>query len=301
MANTFINPTQVARTALALVGDDLVLAATVNRDFQAEYVAGIGTTINVRVPATLTARSRALDATGAITTDDLTESTVPVALDNMAYSAVRVNDEDLTLRIEDFARQVLSPQVRALVEAIEAKVAAEMQAVSETLTIAYAAATPADTFVAARKALRDLGVPSSGLYAAVGTGVYGDLLKSALLRQVDQSGSSAALNEATIGRLHGFTVIESNRLADDEMVFYHEDAFTLAVRAPIVPAGVAFGQSMSENGFALRWIRDYDSSTLADRSIVSTFLGTTTMPMKNSTSGASVAAAIRVLGSTIPA
>lgn len=298
MPNTFVNPTQVARTALALVGDDLVLAATVNRDFEANYQPGVGTSVNVRIPATLTARTRALDSTAAITLDDLTETTVPVALDNMAYSAVRVSDEDLTLRIEDFARQVLAPQLRALNEAVEAKVAAELQSVAETTTIAYDATKPADAFAAARKTLRDAGVPTTDLYAAVGTGAYADLLKSPLLRQVDQSGTSAALRDATIGRLHGFTVVESNRLADDEMIFYHADAFALAVRAPVVPAGVTFGQSMAENGFALRWIRDYDSLTLADRSIVSTFLGTTTMPMKSTVTGANIAAAVRVLGST---
>lgn len=303
MAHTFVNPDQVVRTGIALVRDDLVLAQTVNRDYEAEYGGGRGSSVNVRIPATLAARTRALGATAAITTDELTESTVAVALDIEAYSAVDVTDAVLSLNIEDFARQVLAPQTMSLVEYIENKVAAEMTALDETTTIAWDATAPAETFTAARKALRKLGIPAAGLYAACGVDVYAALLDSGVM-DAPQSGNADALLNAEVRRLRGFNIFESNRLEDGDIVFYHRDAFTLAVRAPKIPAGVASGRSLAENGFALRWIQDYDSSTLQDRSVVSTFVGTQAMTVKHLKADGTtemVTPAIRVDTTTIPA
>lgn len=297
MPHTFVDPNKVARTATALVSKDLVLAQTVNKNFAADFTAGKGATVDVKIPATLAARTRTLTDATAITVDDLTEATQPVTITSHAYSAVRVSDAELTLSIADFAAQVLAPQTLAIAEQVEDVVVAALQAVTEdaALNTAYAnAAAVGTTFVAARKALRDMGAPMSGLYAAVGTQVYADLLNSGELKDVSQSGSDSALRDAIVGRVRGFTVIESNRLAPTEVIWYHRDAFTLVVRAPIVPAGVAFGSSVSENGFAMRWIRDYDSAILADRSIVSVFTGVRRMDMKLSKAGTLFAPVLRV-------
>lgn len=286
MANTNspYTPEQIARVGISLVRGDLALSRTVNRDFEAEFTGGVGFSVNVRKPITLTARSQSLRGKNvsrgsAITADRFDETVVPVQLDKMIYSAVDVTDEELSLLLEDFSRQVLAPQVTAVAEACENEVVALMQSVTEDadLSAGYDPSNPTATFVAARKALRDLYVPASGLYAAVGTGVYADLLNAEAIRDQSQSGSNDALLDATVGRLSGFTIIECNRLEENEAVFYHRDAFTLAIRAPRVPEGVSFGSSVAGDGFAMRYIRDYDSTLLSDRSIVSTIIGTQVM------------------------
>lgn len=296
MAHTFLDPDKLARLGTALVSKDMVLAQTVNKDYAAEFNAGKGATVDVRIPATLTARTRTLTDGTAITLDDLTETTQPVSITEHAYSAVKVTDADLTLNIAEFGRQVLSPQSLAVAERVENVVVTTMQGVAETVALdtGYAAATPEKTFVAARKLLRDMGSPMNGLVAAVGTQIYADLLNAGALKDAGQSGSSGALRDAIAGRVAGFTVIESNRLGAAEIVFYHRDAVTLVLRAPIVPAGVSFGASVSDHGTAMRWIRDYDASILADRSIVSTFIGAKVMNIKLSTGGTLFAPILRV-------
>jgi hypothetical protein len=92
--------------------------------------------------------------------------------------------------------------------------------------------------------------------------VYADLIESGELKDQSQSGSTDALREARVGRVRGFTTMEINCLADDEIIFYHGDAFTLALDATAVPDGAAFGESMTAQGYAIRWIKDYDSSVL---------------------------------------
>ena len=277
--NSFYIPETVAKVAIGILGPDMVLAGMCNKDYASEFRAGVGYSVNVKRPITLAANTRAMDANAAITVDGITQPAVEtVAIDANIYSAVQLSDEDLTLNIEDFSAQVLAPQTASVARGIESKVLAGMQAVAEGATgaalgAAYSDADPLPTFTAARKALRDLGVPAGSLKAAVGTQIAADLINSGKLTDASQSGSVGALRDATIGRLRGFDVVEVNTLADNEAIFFHPDAFTLVLRAPVVPSGVSFGASVSANGFAVRYIRDYDSDLLSDRSVLNVFAG----------------------------
>lgn len=282
MANTWItaNSGRIARVALATLAEDVVLGQTVHRDFDNEFGGGSGDTINVRVPASLAARtySAASRYTTPITYDDLTEASVPLALDTILYSAVRLPDEEVTLDIESFSAQVTTPQAEAVAMGLEDALATEMNGITATSGLQFplnpTEGQMLDVFADARKALRDNNVPTSGLWAAVGTTVATEIIKDPAFRRVDASGSSGALRDAVIGRIHGFTVVESNKITADEAVFYHRDAFALATRAPVVPRGASAGSSVSAYGYSMTWTADYDPNFLADRSVVRALAGT---------------------------
>ena len=282
MANTWIttNSGKIARVALATLSEDVVLGQTVHRDFDNEFGGGSGDTVNVRVPATLASRTYAAGNryTTPITYDDLTEASVPVALDTILYSAVRLPDEELTLDIESFSAQVTAPQAEAVAQGLEDAIATEMNGIAATAGLQFplnpSEGDMLDVFADARKALRDANVPTSGLWAAVGTSVASAIIKDPAFRRVDASGSTGALRDATIGRIHGFTVVESNKITTDDALFYHRDAFALATRAPQVPRGAGAGASVSAYGYAMTWTADYDPNYLADRSVVRALAGT---------------------------
>jgi hypothetical protein len=289
MANTFYTPTQVASTAVALAVEDSYLGALVNRNYESDLLGGggKGRTVNIKVPAALVGHTRTVDnVTDALTVDNLTETTVSITLGTHAYSAVGLSEADLSLNIADFAAQVLAPQVSAVVEQVEEMVAAALNGVALTTmgttgTIpAYDPDNPVSTFTDLRRLIRKGGVPSDALRVVCGVGVYADLLKAKAVVDVSQSGSTDALREGNVGRLMGMTIAESTRVGDNDIVIFHRDAFTLAVRAPLVPAGATFGQSMSSGGYSLRYLRDYDATHTQDRSIVSTFAGVTALPFK---------------------
>lgn len=294
MPNSFYNPTQVAQTAVALAVEDSYLGALVSRNFENDLLGGGGKnlTVNIKVPAALIARERGIDdVTTAITLDTLTESTVSVSLGTHAYSAVPLSEGDLSLHLQSFADQVLAPQVAAVVDDIETTVANALLGASgfqtgeqpATGAVTYSASDPVKFFTEIRRVLRNRGVPIAGLNMVVGTQVYSDLLNSNRLVDASQSGTTAALREGQVGRVQGFTVAESTRVGEGDIIAFHRDAFTLAVRAPIVPAGVSFGAMESSGGYSLRYIRDYDATVLKDRSVVSTFAGVATMPLKKIT------------------
>lgn len=283
MSNTFnYTPTQVAEVALALAETQYRLANVVRRFGENDFRPGRGETVYLNVPGALTAHSRSLtDTETAIVLDSLTEAQEPVSLDVHAYSAVGLSEHDMSLGIEDFARQVLRPQVDAVVEKVESAIEAVISGIAPTAGIAYSATDPVATFTAGRRALRDRGVDpaSADLVAIVGANIVDDLLDSGALDYA-RTGSPDALRAGSLGRIRGFEAIESSRVADDEVVFMHRDSLYLAHRAPAVPQGASFGQTVNgEGAIGLRYLRDYDVAFTRDRSMVSTFVGAGILPL----------------------
>lgn len=293
MANAFLTAENLAKTAAAIVGLDMNLSAHVHRDLEASFSAGKGNVVKVRVPGAVAAQTRGIyDTATPLTSDEIAEQSIDVTLTDHVYDNIVLSEGDLDLEIDNYASQVLRPQATAIVKYIEKAVATAMKATPESAALAYSAAAPAKTFTQIRKALRDNGVSTDAkLVAAVGSGVYGDLL------------DADAIDDK--GLVRGFLIVESTRLASDEIVAFVREAFALVVRAPQVPAGAAFGASVNEGGFALRLIRSFDSTVAADRSLVSSFVGVRAMPLAVDNEDGTITlvangGAVRVLTSTIP-
>lgn len=286
MANDFYTPEQAALVAAKLASEDAFLSALVSRNYADDLMGGGkgGKPVAIKLPTSLIARERGIDdITSSITLDEITETMQTVTLDRKHdYSAVALSEADLSLNITDFSAQVLKPQAEAIVDTLEHKVASALLGVDEPTTPigTYEAAAPERFLTKLRKRLRDQGVNAndSGFQLVVGTGVYADLVDAQAISDASASGSTAALREAGVGRVRGFNVIESTRVGEDEIVAFHRDAVTLVTRAPVVPQGAAFGAMVSEGGFQLRYIRDYDADKTADRSLVSTFSGVGILP-----------------------
>ncbi len=285
MANAFLKPTVIINTALGLLYREIVLPSLVWTDAVPDFAGALNDTVSLRVPGRLTARSRAMRGTGGartITMDNLTDTKVDVTLSTDLYSAVPVTDEELTLDIVDFAGRILAPSIRAVAEGIENSLVATMQdaTYATVINVATTAATSNvyNAAVDARKALNDANVPLSNRRLVIGSAIEASILKDPLFVQAQQSGSTDARTDALIGRIAGFDVFTSNALNPEEGYAFHSSAFILAVRAPSIPAGVAFGASESFQGMALRWIRDYDFANVQDRSLVDAFCGSAIVP-----------------------
>ena len=91
------------------------------------------------------------------------------------------------------------------------------------------------------------------------------------------------LRDATIAKVGGFTVVEEPALPEAFSVFYEKNAFALAVRAADVPAGATFGDSVAQDGFALRHICDYDPTYAEDRSVVDAYFGAAVLDARRAT------------------
>lgn len=301
MANSYLKADKIAATALGLLQREIVLPGLVWHNAGGSFVGAAGDTITIRVPARTTARSRTLrgarglasEGNGIIQMDELTEHSVDVTLDEAIYSAIPTTDEELTLDISDFAAQILAPQVRAVAEGLENKVADEMVnapwTAANTVQIPHsklADGTTVDTanwdvfrgLVSVRKLMNVANLPQNDRIVVVGPGMEEAFLNDSHLNRFDASGDSgpgSALRDATLGRIAGFNqVVVSNALPSNIGFAFHRTAFVLSLQAPAVPSGVPFGTSQAYQGLAMRYIRDYDFRNVQDRGMVDIYAGT---------------------------
>lgn len=281
MANSFIKADQIVQAAALLLEREIVLPRLVWTQPDASFVGALNDTVTLRVPATLDARTRTMRSSSGLTADDLTETSVPVVLDTHVYNLLNITDEQLTLDITDFARQVLAPQITAIAEGCENVIASALQsATAADIVDVDTSGAPAagEALAAALEASRILNannVPRSGRVLVLGSSLESWFLQDSVINN-HNSGNRDALDDATITRVAGFTVVGSNALSPNEGYAFDRYAVAFANVAPAVPAGAADGARTSAGGVAMRYLRDYNptnSTGPVDRSLVDAFVG----------------------------
>ncbi|MBO1414466.1 P22 phage major capsid protein family protein [Streptomyces sp. FH025] len=296
-ANAFQNPDKLVQAALANLKDSVVLANMFDRRAASEFVNATGQVINIRRPARLKGAEEAIDAKRKfndastwIQSENLNEGLLSVKLDTHAYSAVDLSDAELSLDLLSFGEQVMVPQIDSITERLENKVASAM---TEFPEVATAAKIPTDLTKAAsdeqagqmiRKALARLrvqlnkeNIPAEGRTVVLGSEAAFYLLNSSsILNASEHADGGAALKESTLGRVHGFRLVESTNDVLNPMGIYafHRSAIQLVSGAPSVPESAQGGRQSAE-GFALRWIKDYNSGAAMERSFLSSYWGAT--------------------------
>ena len=271
--SSFLKATAVQDSVLTALSRMLTFAPTVWRNAGGAFRGSEGDVITLRVPAYTTADSRNIRSGTTRTRRGLTETKVPVTLTKNLYRDVELTDEEQTLDILNFSRQVLNPMLEGIARGIEDTLITVANAASYAYTETVDTSDPLDSVFAARKDLNDANVPFTNRYLALGSSVEYELLNSTNLRQVDASGSDAELREGRLFRLAGFQVLSVPGLNPGDAYAYHQTAFTLANEAPIVPAGAPAGFTVSKDGFAIRMVQVLDSSTITNIVAGDVFVG----------------------------
>lgn len=268
MPNTFLTPDMIAREALATLYEDTVMAQLVHRDYSSEFNGAVGDTVTIRKPATFEAES--FVRANGINVQEATEDSVPVVLDNLLDVSFAVTAEDLTLEIQDFSEQLLDPAMEAHAQAIDDSILTLRDDI--TAEVGHTTGETWDdprVLVDARRTLSQAKVPQTQRRAVVGPVTAGEWLKDALFVQADQSGSTAGLREANLGRKFQFDNYEHNGIAEESGsgepdteigVAFHRTAFALVSRTLALPRGAGEGRaaSVGYQGFGLRVVYDYD-------------------------------------------
>ena len=279
MAHTLVKPQVLANAALGLLEDQVVVASLVQRESVDKYKGAEDDTINVKVPGVLPFHEYAWrnDRSTGITFDELTETKTAVQFQGNVYSAVKVTDEQNDFDLESWGT-ILEPQTRAVARGLERKALSAVEdAPYEVIVNDVATKGNYKSLVEARRVLNRFNAPSvGGRILLVGTDYEAGLLNDPQFIKADSSGetiASAALREAIIGRIAGFTVVTINEIDPASAYAFVPSAYVLATGAPGVPAGVSAGATASNRSFSMSWIRDYDPNTLQERSVVNTYAG----------------------------
>lgn len=114
MPNVFLTPDVIAREALVVLENNLVMANLVHRDYSNEFV-NVGDTVTIRKPAKFTAKN----FTGSIIRQDASEGSTAVKIDRHRDVSFQVTSKEMTLDIKDFSTQLISPAMRAIAQAVD--------------------------------------------------------------------------------------------------------------------------------------------------------------------------------------
>jgi hypothetical protein len=274
-----VKPEVLAMAALGLLEDQVVVPNLIQRESVDRYKGAKDDTINVRVPGILPFNEYAWrnDRSEGIKFDELTETTRSVSFSGNVYSAVKVTDEQNDFDIDSWGR-ILEPQSRAVARGLERKAIDEVEGADYQVVLGGVEEKGNfNRLVEARRVLNRFNAPdASQRILLVGTDFEANLLNDPAFHRADSVGdtyANLAVREAVIGRLAGFTIVTSNEIDPGAGYAFVPSAFVLATGAPSVPAGVASGATISDRSFALRWVRDYDSEHMQERSVVNTYAG----------------------------
>lgn len=256
---------------------DTVLPMTFTRYDGRGFVGAQNDTVTVRLPGVTIARDYEWRTrNNPIVMDLIGRTSVDIRLNQHTTSAVPITDEEDTLDLTSYSVEVLTPQLNAMVEKLERKTAAGLEAVVFKHMDLDAAETD-DPFKYALKVggvLDAQGTPGAGRKLLVGSNAYAWLVQSAALQKSDPAAATTAYREAVPGRLAGFDIVNGGRFLDANAIFpVHSTALILANLAPSIQPGVVWGVRQSYQGYSMRLIRDYDQPFARGRSLLSTFTG----------------------------
>jgi len=121
MANTLLTPSIIAKEALIVLENNLVLGSKVHRDYADEFTK-VGDTITIRKPATFV--SYPWDGS-SLTVQDIKEKSVSVQLldSDILDITFKLGTREKTLDLEDFSEQVIQPAMRAHAQKIDELIA----------------------------------------------------------------------------------------------------------------------------------------------------------------------------------
>jgi hypothetical protein len=117
MANTLLTISMITREALRVLENSLTFTKRISRNYDDKYgVAGakIGTVLNIRKPPRYAGRTGQ-----ALSLEDATETSVPLALTTQKGVDIAFTSQDLTLSIDDFSKRFLKPAIASVANAVD--------------------------------------------------------------------------------------------------------------------------------------------------------------------------------------
>lgn len=274
MANVFTKAPRFVRTSLGLLERDTVLAQRMWRNAAGDYTGAEGETINIKLPAFGVARKRAIRGNDKRTASYLAQRTVAVKLTDNLFMRTPLSDAEMTLDVESFERDIIAPQVGGIVRGIEDEAVDEVEGADYHNVVEYDVDDPVPALFEGAELLTKARVPSSQRFLAVGSTAKRRLLTSKLLINAYQAGDNTALRRAEVGEIAGIgSIFEVPALDPEAMVLYHQSAFVIGLRAPIVPPDVR-GAVGDYNGFAIRIAGITDSEEVTYNAHADVYIGT---------------------------
>ena len=147
MANTILNPSIIAKAAVRILENELVMANLIYRGYEDEFekkVNGydVGDTISIRKPTQFTVRN-----TITASAQDATEGKMTMTANNIRGVDFAFTSTQLTLNIGDLSERIIKPAMVQLANSVDLAIMAEFFRVPNWVgQPATGAEVPVDTY-----------------------------------------------------------------------------------------------------------------------------------------------------------
>jgi len=277
-----IEAEKIVNATIGIADQEMTLPKLFIRQGFDQFKGAKDDTLTYRIPGRLVPRKYAFrnNRANPIVFDTYKEAITTITWGDRVYSGVKITDEQAEFDLDSpTCLQVV--QGATVGRGLNTIMADAIEAAPYLFTIggitnADGATAVRSATLEARKVLNKLGLPAAGRILVVGSNFEQAMLqedKLILASVVGDAIASPALSDATNGKVNGFTVVTDQTIDADSAYALLPSSFVLITGAPYVPQSVGIGGTASYDGFAMRWMRDYDMEYLTDRSVVDTYAG----------------------------
>ena len=200
----------LAMNILPILKNQLRLPALIDNQYDASRVNSVeGSTISVKRPVIFAAK----DFVSQIEIQAINRRLVDIKLNTFKDVSFTLTTEEMTFIMNNNKKkteELLAPAFAAIADATDEKVASLWKSQIPFFIGDPSKASNIATVINARKSLVDRKVPKLDRKAMFGTTAYAQLLNEEGFRDLSQSGSTAALKEASLGKKFGLEMFETD-------------------------------------------------------------------------------------------
>lgn len=213
MANTVLTATLIAKAAVKILDNELVMADKVYRDYESEFNKSVngykpGATVTIRRPTDFTVRNGA-----TASAQDVVEGSTSITIDKQKGIDFKFTSSDLTLKIEDLAERVIKPAMVQLANQVDVDLSALYSSVPNWVGTPGQTINSFSDFALAPQRLTEMGV-SYDMRSAVLTPADNWGLIGSQTALYIQNVANGAYREGSLGKIAGIDTYESQNVAN---------------------------------------------------------------------------------------
>ena len=209
MANTFINPSIIAKRSLMILKEKLIASQFCIRAYETEFAQKVGETIKIKTRPTFTTNEFGAGInSGNISPQDITESNIEMTIEHFKDVSVALGAREKTFSFNDFSRTIVEPATYALAQSVDNYVLSKFKDVyqymkdgSNTMVTAGNHSPDLASVAKLDKKFEDINAPDEGRVCLIGSSMRSGLLSSAQFVSAEKSGWTDALRRANLGSL----------------------------------------------------------------------------------------------------
>ncbi len=239
MGNTFLTPSIIAKEAMMQLKNNIVMANLVHRDYSNEFVSGVGNTVTIRKPATFEVNE--FDRDTGIQIQDATEGSETVVLDKLLDVSFEVTAEQLTLDIQNFSEQLLTPAMQSFANKIDQYLLGLYIDIPDYYGSAGTTPSTVGDITNTRMILNVNKAPFENRNLVIDPINENSFLQIAGFYEADKVGDNGtALREASLGRKFGFNIFIDQNVEIHTKGTLTADAGTLKVKGTVTAGATQF-------------------------------------------------------------